>query len=67
MRFGIALLAGYGLGAVPFAFLLVRASTGQDLRLCGNGNVGARNAIAVAGRTVGLGALLFDADRKSVV
>jgi glycerol-3-phosphate acyltransferase PlsY len=61
MRFGVALLAGYGLGAVPFAYLMVRASTGQDMRLCGNGYVGARNAMAVAGRAVGLGALLLEA------
>jgi len=48
------------LGAAPFAYLLVRASTGRDLRFCGNGNVGARNAMAVAGRTVGLAVLLLD-------
>ena len=67
MRVAIALLAGYLLGAVPFAYLLVRVSTGRDLRVCGNGNVGARNAIAVAGRAVGLGVLLLDGLKGAAV
>ena len=60
MRIAIAALAGYLLGAIPFAYLVVRGVTGQDLRTSGNGNVGARNAIAVAGLKAGLGVLLLD-------
>jgi glycerol-3-phosphate acyltransferase PlsY len=47
---GIALAAGYLCGSVPFAWILVRARTGTDLRRSGSGNVGATNAARVLGR-----------------
>ena len=46
---GIALGIGYLLGSVPFAWLLVRARKGIDLRTVGSGNVGATNASRVLG------------------
>ena len=50
----LALAAGYLLGSIPFPCLVVKAVTGQDLRRVSNGNVGARNAIRVAGMRWGL-------------
>lgn len=57
----LALVATYLLGSIPFPFLVVRRVTGLDLRHVGNGNVGARNAIRVAGPQSGILALLLDA------
>jgi glycerol-3-phosphate acyltransferase PlsY len=45
-----ALSAGYLAGSVPFAYLIVRARTGRDVRTVGSGNVGATNAARVLGR-----------------
>jgi len=46
----LILLASYLLGAIPSAYLFTRLATGQDIRYVGNGNMGMRNALAVAGR-----------------
>jgi len=40
----VYLLCSFLLGAVPFAWLVVRVATGQDVRRVGSGNVGATNA-----------------------
>jgi glycerol-3-phosphate acyltransferase PlsY len=45
----LAVAAGYLLGAVPFAYLIVRARKGLDIRTVGSGNVGATNAGRVLG------------------
>jgi glycerol-3-phosphate acyltransferase PlsY len=45
-------LAGYVLGATPFAWLLARRK-GIDLRACGSGNLGATNLGRVVGRKWG--------------
>jgi len=36
--------AAFALGAIPFAWLIVRACKGKDVRTIGSGNVGATNA-----------------------
>jgi glycerol-3-phosphate acyltransferase PlsY len=46
----LALLAAYLIGAVPTAYLLVRAVKGIDIRTMGSGNVGATNAGRALGR-----------------
>lgn len=53
-------VAGYLLGAVPFAYLLTKAATGEDLRLTGSGNVGATNALRQTGWGLGLAVLALD-------
>jgi acyl-phosphate glycerol 3-phosphate acyltransferase len=46
----LGIVAGaYALGCLASAYYLVRACTGQDLRLIHSGNVGARNASRVLG------------------
>lgn len=37
-------VVGYLIGGIPFAYLVVRWRTGQDIRTIGSGNVGATNA-----------------------
>lgn len=52
-------LAAFFLGAIPFAWVIVRAFKGVDVRAIGSGNVGATNASrAFEGRGARLGAFL---------
>jgi len=44
------LIVAYLIGAIPTAYLLVRAKRGIDIRTVGSGNVGATNAGRVLGR-----------------
>jgi acyl phosphate:glycerol-3-phosphate acyltransferase len=62
MPYLLAFLAGYGLGMVPFAWLLVRWRHGADLFAVGSANVGANNAFRTTGsRGLGLAVLVLDA------
>jgi glycerol-3-phosphate acyltransferase PlsY len=56
----IAIVIGYVLGSIPFAFLLTR-SRGVDLRDVGSRNVGAANVLRTAGVLVAVAVLLLDA------
>ena len=56
----LIILAGYFIGSIPFAFLVTRLATGRDVRLEGEGNVGGRNAIHIAGARWGMAAMLLD-------
>jgi glycerol-3-phosphate acyltransferase PlsY len=53
-------ILAYLLGAVPSAYLFVRAATGEDVRTKGTGNVGGTNALRAAGWKVGVAVTLFD-------
>lgn len=62
MPYLLAFLAGYLLGMVPFAWLLVRRRHGTDLFAVGSANVGANNAFRTTGsRRLGLAVLGLDA------
>lgn len=50
----VIVLIAYLLGSIPFAFLLTRLATGKDIRFEGEGNVGARNVLHVAGPLPGV-------------
>lgn len=57
-------LAGlsYLIGSIPFAFLLLKALTGKDIRTLGSGNVGAMNSYDVTGsKTIGIAVGVLDA------
>lgn len=51
---------GYLLGSIPFGYLLVRISTGEDVRASGSGNIGATN-VARKSPALGVATLLLDA------
>ncbi|MBP7828588.1 MAG: glycerol-3-phosphate 1-O-acyltransferase PlsY [Kiritimatiellae bacterium] len=53
-------LAGYLLGAVPFAFLFARLN-GVDIRKVGSGNVGATNVFRAVGKGWGIATFAADA------
>jgi acyl phosphate:glycerol-3-phosphate acyltransferase len=45
---------GYLVGAVPFAYLVVRLLSGRDIRTLGSGNVGVMNTVRQAGMPAGI-------------
>lgn len=56
----LALVAAYLLGAIPFGYLLVRLTTGADVRASGSGNIGATNVLRTTGRAAAAATLLLD-------
>jgi glycerol-3-phosphate acyltransferase PlsY len=54
------LLAAYLIGAIPFGYLLVKWTTGADVRAAGSGNIGATNVLRTTGRAAGVATLLLD-------
>jgi glycerol-3-phosphate acyltransferase PlsY len=50
-------LVAYGLGSIPFGFILVRLFRKEDIREMGSGNIGATNVVRSGAK--GLGALTF--------
>lgn len=56
----LVLLAAYLIGGIPFGYLLVRLTTGRDVRESGSGNIGATNVLRTSGRALGVATLLLD-------
>jgi glycerol-3-phosphate acyltransferase PlsY len=54
------LLVAYLVGGIPFGYLLVKLTTGQDVRTMGSGNIGATNVLRTTGRAVAMVTLLLD-------
>ena len=60
MKEAAAVLAGYLLGSLPFAYWVPRIVRGEDIRTKGSGNVGASNVFRVYGRSLGVPVALLD-------
>ena len=58
--------AGYFLGSIPSAYLVTKVTIGKDIRLEGNGNVGTRNVLRVAGVGPALVTLALDVGKGFV-
>jgi len=56
----LAAAIAYLLGAIPFGYVLVRWTTGADVRAAGSGNIGATNVLRTTGRAAGIATLLLD-------
>src|SRR5258708_5745608 len=56
----LSLVIAYLIGSVPFGFLLVKLTTGKDVRSGGSGNIGATNVIRITGRVAAVATLLLD-------
>ena len=56
----LAVAIAYLLGAIPFGYLLVRLSTGKDVRAAGSGNIGATNVLRTTSKALGIATLVFD-------
>lgn len=55
-----AIVIGYLLGSIPFAYIIARLKKGVDIRKVGGGNVGALNTYREIGPVYGLGVLAAD-------
>ncbi len=60
MTIFFALTIAYLLGSIPFGYVLVKLTTGRDVRAAGSGNIGATNVFRTSGRGIGLLTLLLD-------
>jgi len=60
MTAAIGLAIAYLLGDIPFGYLLVKLTTGRDVRATGSGNIGATNVLRTTGRAAGVATLLLD-------
>ena len=56
----LAILIGYVLGSVPFGLLIVRITTGKDIRQVASGRTGGTNAMRAAGFWAGLLTAILD-------
>jgi acyl phosphate:glycerol-3-phosphate acyltransferase len=56
----LAIVIAYLLGSIPFGFLLVKFTKGEDVRTSGSGNIGATNVLRTTGRAAGVITLLLD-------
>lgn len=56
----LLVIAGYLLGSLSFALLLVRWRTGADIRTEGSGNAGATNVLRAHGQALGIAVALLD-------
>lgn len=56
----LALVIAYVLGAIPFGYLLVKFTRGEDVRASGSGNIGATNVLRTTGRAAGVATLVLD-------
>ena len=59
-QIAFALVGGYLIGSIPFAYLVTKLLTGRDIRRLGTGNVGVMNTIRQAGFPAGM--LVFSAE-----
>jgi glycerol-3-phosphate acyltransferase PlsY len=59
-RIGVLLLA-YLIGSIPFGLILVKLSTGKDIRSVESGRTGGTNAMRAAGIWAGIATAIFDA------
>jgi acyl phosphate:glycerol-3-phosphate acyltransferase len=60
LRDALLLALCYGLGSIPFGYLLARAKAGVDIREHGSGNTGATNVLRTQGKALGALTLLLD-------
>jgi glycerol-3-phosphate acyltransferase PlsY len=56
----ILLVCAYLIGGIPFGYLLVKLTTGRDVREFGSGNIGATNVLRTTGRGIGIATLALD-------
>jgi glycerol-3-phosphate acyltransferase PlsY len=61
----IGILFAYLIGCIPFGYLLVKLTTGKDVRASGSGNIGATNVLRTTGRAVAVLTLLLDIAKGS--
>src|SRR5215831_4342230 len=56
----LTLIVAYLLGAIPVGFLLVKLTTGKDVRASGSKNIGATNVLRTTNPALGIVTLILD-------
>ncbi len=56
----LSIVIAYLLGAIPFGYLVVKFTTGKDVRAAGSGNIGATNVLRTTGKAKGVLTLVLD-------
>lgn len=62
----LVLVVAYLLGSIPFGYLVVKISTGQDVRKVASGRTGGTNVSRVAGRWAGIITGLLDGSKATI-
>jgi glycerol-3-phosphate acyltransferase PlsY len=62
----LAIVAAYLIGGIPFGYLVVKWTSGADVRSSGSGNIGATNVLRTTGRSAGVVTLLLDIAKGAV-
>jgi len=57
----LAVVAAYLIGGIPFGLIVVKLTTGADVRESGSGNIGATNVLRTTGLAAGILTLFLDA------
>ncbi len=61
-----AVISGYLLGSIPFAYIAGRLLKGVDIRQVGGGNVGATNVMREVGTAAGIGVFVADVGKGTL-
>jgi acyl phosphate:glycerol-3-phosphate acyltransferase len=61
LRLVLVVIIAYLIGSIPFGYLIVRATSGGDVRETGSGGTGATNVSRRAGKAAGIITLILDA------
>ena len=56
----LVIVIAYLIGGIPFGYVLVRLTTGKDIRTAGSGNIGATNVLRTTGRATAVVTLILD-------
>jgi glycerol-3-phosphate acyltransferase PlsY len=56
----ISIAIAYLVGGIPFGYVLVKLTTGKDVRASGSGNIGATNVLRTTGRGIAVATLILD-------
>ena len=62
----IMILFSYFIGAIPFGLVIVRLTTGKDIRKVESGRTGGTNAMRAAGWGAGILTAIFDTVKATV-
>lgn len=57
----VAVVLAYLIGGIPFGLIIVKLTTGADVRESGSGNIGATNVLRTTGAAAGVLTLVLDA------